>query len=109
MFFAYTEFFRSLLAGSIHHYNLSGNADVELWPVARGRAERGALSLSSPYLQGGNMLGKGSSVHFLHLGHDVFNCMSHEGHKRTMSSPIHRISEALNERGGQGDGDSLLR
>jgi hypothetical protein len=25
-----------------------------------------------------------------------------------MSCPIHRISEALNERGGNGDGDSLF-
>ena len=40
MFFAYTEFFRSLLAGSIRHDGLSGNADVELWPVAGRRGER---------------------------------------------------------------------
>jgi hypothetical protein len=64
--------------------------------------------LSSSDLQGGNTLGKGSSIHFLHLGHNVFDGMSHEGHKRAMSCPIHRISEALNEGGGNGDGDSLL-
>jgi hypothetical protein len=66
------------------------------------------LSLSPPYLQGGNTLRKGSSVHLLHLGHDVFDRLTHQGHERTMSCPIHRVSEALNERGGKGDGDSLL-
>jgi hypothetical protein len=76
--------------------------------VARGGAERGALSLSAPYFQGGNTLGKGSSVHFLHLGHDVFDRLTHQSHERTMSCPIHRVSEALNERGGKGDGDSLF-
>lgn len=64
--------------------------------------------MSPSYFQRGNTLGKGSSIHFLHLGHNVFDGLSHEGHKRAMSCPIHRISETLNEGGGNGDGDSLL-
>lgn len=64
--------------------------------------------MSSPYFQGGNTLGKGSSVHFLHLGHDVLDRLTHQSHERTMSCPVHRVSEALNEWGGKRDGNSLF-
>jgi hypothetical protein len=39
--------------------------------------DRGTRSLSSPWLERGYTLGKGPSVDFLHLGHDIFDRFGH--------------------------------
>lgn len=70
--------------------------------------DRGMFSLSSPYLEGGDTLGKGPSIDLLHLGHDIFDRIGHQGHEGTVSCPVHRVSEAFDEFCGQGDCDSLL-
>ena len=73
-----------------------------------GRSDRGVVSLSSPSLEGGYTLGKGPSVDLLHLGHDTFDRFGHQAHEGTISYPVHRVSEPLDERRRQSDRNPLL-
>jgi len=55
------------------------------------------LSLSSPALERGYTLWKGSSVGLLHLGHDIFECFGHQACEGKIFRPVDRVSETLNE------------
>jgi hypothetical protein len=63
--------------------------------------------MSSSSLERGHTLGKGPSVDLLYLGHDLFDCFGHKTREGTFVRPVHRVSETLDERSGQGDRDSL--
>ena len=76
--------------------------------MGRSGVDRGALSLSSPSLEGGYTLGEGPSVDLLHLGHDIFDCFGHQDREGTISRPVHRVSETLDEPCRQGDRNLLL-
>ena len=65
------------------------------------------MSMSSSSLERGHTLGKGPSVDLLYLGHDFFDCFGHQAREGTFVRPVHRVSETLDERSGQGDRDSL--
>ena len=65
--------------------------------------ERGERFLWSPSLERGHTLGKDSSVDLFHLGHDIFDCFSHQGREGTVFRPVYGISETLDEERRQRD------
>jgi len=75
---------------------------------AWGGVDRGAVSLSSPSLERGYTLRKGSSVDLLHLGYDIFDCFGHQACEGKMFCPVDRVSETLNERRWQRDRNPLV-
>jgi hypothetical protein len=64
--------------------------------------------MSASSLKRGYTLGKGPSIDLFHLGHDFFERFGHQGHEGAVPRPVHRVSEAFDERCGQADRDSLL-
>ena len=64
--------------------------------------------MSSSSLERGYTLGENSSVDLLHLGYDIFDRFGHQAHEGTMSRPVDRVSETLDEGCRQGDRDPLV-
>ena len=75
---------------------------------SRDGVEKGVLSLSSPSLERGYALGKGSSVGLLHLGDDIFDCFGHQASHGKTFRPVDCVSETLNERRRQRDRNPLV-
>jgi len=70
--------------------------------------KRGVFSLSSPSLERGYALGKGSTVGLLHLGDDIFDCFGHQAREGKIFRPVDRVSETLNEWRRQRDRNPLV-
>jgi hypothetical protein len=57
----------------------------------------GKRFLPPPSLERGYTLGKGASVDFLHLGHDIVDCVGYEAREGAIFSPVHGVPKTLDE------------
>lgn len=74
----------------------------------RRGVNRGAFLLSSPSLERGYTLGKGSSVGLLHPADDIFDCFGHQAREGAIFRPVHCVSETLDEKRRERDRNPLL-